>query len=143
MSHIRSIFEGIRKYNEDTQDVIKALIDTDFSASDEEKGKAAEMLKGLFFSDDPKAKELIKKLDKWFSSLETEVSEDDEDAPIFKTMLQVQNKLNQKSTTDKAGAYQYMAVKLLGFCDENGQIRERARKFLLEFMRGGFKKDAI
>ena len=53
----------------DIEKGINDLIGTDFSASDEAKGKAASLLKGLFFSDDPKAVELIEKMDKWFSSL--------------------------------------------------------------------------
>lgn len=76
MNHIKETLDQLRskkiKVNEDVDQVIKSLIDTNFSASEEEKGKAAEMLKGLFFSEDPKAQELIKKLDSWFSSLKTE-----------------------------------------------------------------------
>ena len=53
----------------DVKKVIKDLIDTDFSKDDDSKGKAAQMIKGLFFSDDPEAHELIKKMDQWFSSL--------------------------------------------------------------------------
>jgi hypothetical protein len=54
----------------DVGKAIDSLIKTNFSASDEEKGKAAELLRGLFFADDEQSKELIKKLDDWFSSLE-------------------------------------------------------------------------
>lgn len=68
MNHVRETLDALKKKNEGVEDSIQSLIDTDFSASEEEKGKAAEILKGLFFSEDPKAVELIKKLDAWFSS---------------------------------------------------------------------------
>lgn len=59
------------KVNEDfdVEKGIQDLINTNFSASDDEKGKASSLIKGLFFSDDAKAIDLIKKMDKWFSSL--------------------------------------------------------------------------
>ena len=55
-------------------DAIKALIDTDFSKSDDEKGKAAQLLRGLFFSKDDEAVDFIKRLDKILSNMS--VSED-------------------------------------------------------------------
>jgi len=68
-----------RRKNEefDAKAAINDLIKTEFSKSDDDKGKAAELLKGLFFSEEPEAKKLIADLDKWFSSLE--VSEEEED----------------------------------------------------------------
>jgi hypothetical protein len=53
-------------------DSIKALIDTNFSASDDEKGKAASLLRGLFFSDEPEAVEFVKKLDGMLSNMKLE-----------------------------------------------------------------------
>lgn len=53
----------------DPEAALKALIDTEFSKSEEEKGKAAQLLKGLFFADDEKSKEVIAELDQWFSGL--------------------------------------------------------------------------
>lgn len=51
-------------------DTIKSLIDTNFSASDEEQGKASQMLKGLLFSEDPIAKKFVKDLDKALSGFD-------------------------------------------------------------------------
>lgn len=53
----------------DVQKAISSLIDTNFSGSDEEQGKASQLMKGLFFSDDPNAKKFIKALDKATSSM--------------------------------------------------------------------------
>lgn len=61
----------LKSFNENVAtDSIKALIDTNFSASEEEKGKAASLLRGLFFSDEPEAVEFIKKLDAMLSKME-------------------------------------------------------------------------
>lgn len=54
----------------DVQAAIKGLIDSNFSGSDDEQGKAAQLMKGLFFSDDPSAKKFVKALDKFTSSLD-------------------------------------------------------------------------
>lgn len=54
----------------DVVEVIKDLIDTNFSASEEEKGKAASLIRGLFFSKEPQAKKFIEKLDELTSSLD-------------------------------------------------------------------------
>ena len=56
----------------DSKQAIQALIDTNFSASDEEKGKAASLLRGLFFSEDPEAKDFIKRLDDMLSQMKLE-----------------------------------------------------------------------
>lgn len=74
-SHSKQILETLRKNRitvseADVAEIIKDLKDTKFSASDEEKGRAANLLKGLFFSEEEKAKKLISKLDAWFSSID-------------------------------------------------------------------------
>ena len=53
----------------DIDKAVKALIDTNFSASDEAQGKAAQLFKGLLLSEDPKAKKFVKKLDKALSAM--------------------------------------------------------------------------
>lgn len=81
MLNARQILEKTKKMNEENdsdsssnkaQKAIDALIATNFSASDEEKGKAKELLSGLFFSEDQVAKDFIKKLDDWMSSMKSE-----------------------------------------------------------------------
>lgn len=59
----------------DVDAVIKELVDTSWSASDEEQGKAMELLKGLAYSDDPKAKKFMKDLDKATSAMKADVAE--------------------------------------------------------------------
>ena len=54
----------------DVKDAIKSLIDTNFSANDKEKGKAAQLFRGLLFSNDTEAVEFVKKLDKMLSDME-------------------------------------------------------------------------
>ena len=53
----------------DVSQAIKSLVDTNFSGSDEEQGKASQLIKGLFFSDDEKAKKFVKKIDQLTSNL--------------------------------------------------------------------------
>ena len=53
----------------DVKGAVNDLIGVDFSKSKESKGKAAELIRGLFFSDDPLAEKVIGELDKWFSDL--------------------------------------------------------------------------
>lgn len=55
---------------EDTSKVIKDLIDTEWSASKEETGRAVSLMKGLAFSDDPKAKKFMAEVDKFTSGLD-------------------------------------------------------------------------
>lgn len=145
MNHIRETLDALKtKKNEGSEEVIKSLIATDFSANDEEKGKAAEMLKGLFFSEEPEAKELIKKLDSWFSSMKSDVGEgEEEDSPLAKTMVLLQTKANAKSTADKAGIYQYLAAKLISLLEKNSALKMEARKLLLDMIKGGFKNSDI
>lgn len=47
----------------DVQGAIKSFIDTKWSTDDEARGKVSNLLKGLLFSDDPKAKKFVKDLD--------------------------------------------------------------------------------
>lgn len=51
------------------QEVIKELIDSDFSGSNEEQGKAAQLFRGLAFSEDESANKFMKALDKFTSGL--------------------------------------------------------------------------
>jgi len=48
---------------EDTEEIVKDLIDTKWSTDEDSAGKAINLLKGLAFSDDEKAKQFIKDLD--------------------------------------------------------------------------------
>ena len=56
----------------DAHKAIKALIDTKFSGSNDEQGKAAALFKGLAFSDDPASNKFMKKLDEFTSGLNAE-----------------------------------------------------------------------
>jgi hypothetical protein len=56
----------------DAQKMIKALINTNFSGSNDEQGKAAALFKGLAFSDDPASNKFMKKLDELTSALKAE-----------------------------------------------------------------------
>jgi len=60
----------------DVQKVIKELIDTGWSGSNESQMKAVQLLKGLATSDDPASNAFMKKLDKFTSGLKAEKSED-------------------------------------------------------------------
>lgn len=54
----------------DVMKIIKDLIDTNFSGSNEEQGKAAQLFKGLAFSDDPRSNKFMKAIDDFTSSLD-------------------------------------------------------------------------
>lgn len=56
----------------DTQAIIQELISTNWSGSNDEQGKAAQLFKGLAFSDDPAANAFMKKVDEFTSSLNAE-----------------------------------------------------------------------
>jgi len=56
----------------DVGKIIKDLIDTNFSGSNEEQGKAAQLFKALAFSDDPRANKFMKKVDELTSNLKAE-----------------------------------------------------------------------
>lgn len=159
MSHIKSIFETLRSsenvnnlgdspegvlgvvtVDEDVDQIIKDLIDTEFSSSDEEKGKAAEMIKGLFFSEDPKAKEMIVKLDKWFSSLKGMSEVDSEDSsPLTKTMDRAMTKIGTKSIAVQSDIYKVLSNKLVSLIDENPTLKMKGRKLLLDMLNSNFK----
>lgn len=159
MSHVRSIFEklrvseninnlgdnpegvfGVVAVDEDVDQIIKDLIDTEFSSSEEEKGKAAEMLKGLFFSEDPKAKEMISKLDKWFSSLKGMSEVDSEDSsPLTKTMDRAMTKIGTKSIAVQSDIYKGLSNKLVSLIDDNPTLKMKGRKLLLDMLNSNFK----
>lgn len=144
MNHIKSILEHLKTNEGESDSAIQALIDTKFSSSDEENGKAAQILKGLFFSEDPKAKKLIAKLDNWFSSLDVKdlgesESEDDENSPLAKTMIMVQKKANAKGISEKATIYQMLCLKFVSLCEDNAAIKVKARRLLLDQIKTNFK----
>lgn len=68
----KELLEKFGKISEESnaKESIVALIDTDFSKNDEEKGKAAQLIKGLFFSKDELAVQFIKDLDKALSNMD-------------------------------------------------------------------------
>lgn len=49
--------------NFDTKKAIKDLVDTSWSGSNEEQGRASSLFKGLSFSDDPEANKFMKYMD--------------------------------------------------------------------------------
>ena len=51
-------------------DIIKELIDTNWSGSNDEQGKAVQLMKGLAFSEEPAANKFMKALDNWASGLD-------------------------------------------------------------------------
>jgi hypothetical protein len=62
------------KFKEESDDakvqgIIDTVVNTKWSGSNEEQGKALELMKGLAFSDNPKANEFLKKIDDFTSSL--------------------------------------------------------------------------
>jgi hypothetical protein len=59
----------------DAKEAIKSLIETNWSGSNEEQGKAVQLLKGLAFSDDDIANKFMKKVDDFMSSLKDEFVE--------------------------------------------------------------------
>ncbi|KKK92481.1 hypothetical protein LCGC14_2702470, partial [marine sediment metagenome] len=70
----RSLGVDFTKVDEaaDIQKIIKALINTKFSGSNEEQGKAVQLLRGLAFSDDPASDKFMKALDNFTSGLKAE-----------------------------------------------------------------------
>jgi len=65
----------------DAKTIIKALVDTKFSGSNEEQGKAVQLMRGLAFSDDPVSNRFMKMIDDFTSKLDPSEfeSEDDDD----------------------------------------------------------------
>jgi len=53
----------------DAGKIVKELIDTSWGGSNEDQGKAVQLLKGLAFSDDPISNKFMKALDKFTSGL--------------------------------------------------------------------------
>ena len=53
----------------DVEKVIKELKDTDFGKDNESQGKMVQLLRGLAFSDDPKANDFMKKLDAYITNM--------------------------------------------------------------------------
>ena len=66
------IQEQEEKKQADAGSVIKELIDTSWGGSNDEQGKAVQLLRGLAFSDDPKSNKFMSALDKFTSGLKAE-----------------------------------------------------------------------
>lgn len=60
-----------------TEEVIKELIDTSWSGSNESQMKAVQLLKGIALSDDASANAFMKKLDTFTSGMKAGSSSDD------------------------------------------------------------------
>lgn len=71
MKQYKSIFEAEDKKPK-TQEIVDELINTGWSGDNESQMKAVQLLKGLATSDDPKANEFMKKLDKATSGMKSE-----------------------------------------------------------------------
>ncbi len=56
----------------DISGIIKELIDTSWSGSNEEQMKANQLLKGICLSDDPNSNKFMKALDKFTSGLNSD-----------------------------------------------------------------------
>lgn len=73
------------KEKEETKRAIQSLISTNFGGSNEEQGKAVQLMRGLAFSDDPAANKFMQALNKFTSSMDPsdytggDSKEDDED----------------------------------------------------------------
>lgn len=65
-----SFLEPVEEAKPKAGEIIKELIDTDFSGSNDEQGKAVQLMRGLAFSDDPVSNKFMKALDKFTSSLD-------------------------------------------------------------------------
>ena len=53
----------------DVRKIIKDIVDTDLSVSNEQQGKFSQMIKGLAFSDDPLSNKFMKEVDKMITKL--------------------------------------------------------------------------
>jgi len=90
--------EGKEAMTEDVvDDTIKELMDTKWSGSNEEQGKAIQLLRGLAFSDSPKANKFMKELDDATSSMKVddlaEESDDSEEFEVVKENNETDKKL--------------------------------------------------
>lgn len=62
--------------DEKVKEIIKDLIDTDWSKDNESQGRAVSLLKGLAFSDNELANKFMKALDKASSGLKSQFTEE-------------------------------------------------------------------
>jgi len=65
-------YKSVFQEEVDVSKIIKDVIETDWSGSNEEQMKAVSLLKGLATSDDAKANKFMKALDKATSSMKAE-----------------------------------------------------------------------
>lgn len=88
----------------DVDAIIKELVDTGWSGSNEEQMKAVQLLKGLATSDDPKANAFMKKLDKFTSNMETSEKLSPKKADDYKLALKhAQAMLGKAKVKAKSG----------------------------------------
>ena len=66
------VLDGLINESFDLKKVLKDLIETDWSGSNEEQLKAVQLLKGIATSDDPRANKFMKDLDKATSDMNME-----------------------------------------------------------------------
>ena len=70
MKTFKEYFENTEITEEvDVKKIISDLIDTDFGGSNEEQGKAVQLMRGLSFSDDPLANKFMKAVNKFTSNM--------------------------------------------------------------------------
>lgn len=113
--------------------IIKELIDTNWSGSNEEQMKAVQLLKGLATSDDPKANDFMKKLDNFTSSMKANesladkivnrVNKVNEDIPAKFSIAM--SKIDAKPVAKKVELLQYALKTLMDMVDDkpaNAQI---------------------
>lgn len=72
MKFTERINKIINEAEVDVDKVINDLINIDWSKDNEAQMKAIQLLKGLALSDDPKANEFMKKIDKFTSGMKAE-----------------------------------------------------------------------
>jgi hypothetical protein len=141
MSIASQILEKYKNKSESkSKEVIKALIDTNFSASKEEKGKAAELLKGLFYSNEPEAVEFIKELDQMLSDMKQDTQVDEEEgevdfekADIVSLWGFISNKINRKAPAKQAELYADLALKSFKIIKDVPSGDQKLRKLFKEF----------
>jgi hypothetical protein len=115
---------------------IKALIDTNFSADDKEKGKAAELLKGLFYSKDSEAVEFVKNLDAMLSKMKPDMSEEEVD--FEKANLQslwsfISKKIDRKAPVKQTELLMPLIKGLFELVQELPSGENHLRKLLKKF----------
>jgi len=69
---LKKLKDGNQETNEavDAKKIIKELIETGWSGSDKEQGKAVQLLRGLAFSEEEVSNKFMKKIDEFTSSLD-------------------------------------------------------------------------